>query len=504
MRTCGLVILDGWGCSTVTAHNAIALARTPHWDSLLSQHPHTLIKTHGEAVGLPEGQMGNSEVGHMHLGAGRVIRQNFSRINSAIDTGDFNKTAVLQQALQQALQHNRAVHIIGLLSTGGVHSHQNHIFAALKAVHQMGIARCYVHAITDGRDCPPRSSMDSADALEQALQESGAQLASVIGRYYAMDRDNRWERVEQAYNLFMHAQAAHKTGSFEAAVAAAYARDESDEFIEATAIGDGAVMQEGDVVLFMNYRSDRMREIVSALAAPDFKGFERHQQVPIYAVTLTQYHELYPYPVIFPPQRITNTLGHCISKAGMKQLRIAETEKYPHVTFFLNGGVEQPFEGEERQLIPSPKVATYDLQPQMSLPEVTDCLIACIKSRQYGVFIANFANPDMVGHSGDLTATIAAIEACDAALGRVLGALKQTDDLLICADHGNAEQMFDAQTGGAHTAHTTSLVPLVYVGENSVTLRDGGSLIDVAPTLLALCNISKPTEMTGSSLLEYS
>ncbi|CAL1239902.1 2,3-bisphosphoglycerate-independent phosphoglycerate mutase [Candidatus Methylocalor cossyra] len=502
-----LVILDGFGYNETVANNAIALARTPVWTTLWNSCPHTLLACSGEAVGLPDEQMGNSEVGHLHLGGGRRIYQDFTRINKAIEDRSFFSNPVLNRAVETARRGGHALHILGLLSPGGVHSHEAHLKAMVELAVGKGLEKVYVHAFLDGRDTPPRSAVDSIRAMEAKCAELGAgRIVSLIGRFYAMDRDHRWERVQKAYDLIVQGQGEFSAERALDGLERAYARGESDEFVRATALvpagGKPVIMEDGDAVVFMNFRADRARELTLALNEADFSGFER-QRVPQLGtfVTLTEYREDFPHPVAYPPIAMTHTLGEVLADHGLKQLRLAETEKYAHVTFFFNGGSDTPFPGEERILIPSPKVKTYDLKPEMSAPEVTDALVKAIEGGGYDVIICNYANGDMVGHTGILEASIAAVEALDAALGRVLAAVdKVGGELLITADHGNVEQMVDPITGEAQTAHTVNPVPLVYRGRAG-RLADGGNLADVAPTLLAILGIEQPAEMTGRSLL---
>ena len=500
----GLIILDGWGHSSATEANAIHHAKTPNWAALLEQHPHTLIQTHGNIVGLPDGQMGNSEVGHITLGAGRTVWQNQLRIDRSIEDGSFNNNPILCDVIDCAVRSDTCVHVFGLLSEGGVHSHQNHLFAVLRLAAARGAKKISVHIITDGRDCAPKSALASYEALTKVLQSTQATLCSVIGRFYAMDRDKRWERTQAAHDLWLDGQSEYQATDFYDAIQRAYERGESDEFIQATRIGPVQPMVDGDGVISVNFRSDRVRQITQAINDDDFAGFKRKRKVHLSAyLTMTQYHQDYDYPVLFEPLAIENGLGQWLSKQGKTQLRVAETEKYPHVTFFFNAGVEAPFAGESRCVIQSPKVKTYDLQPEMSLESVTNVLIENIQSQNFDCFIANFANPDMVGHSGDMAATIKAIEACDFAIGRVVEVIKkQGGSLLICADHGNAELMSDPITHQPHTAHTVNPVPVVYVGQESKKLRDKGSLRDISPTLLDMLGVDCPAEMTGQSLLE--
>ncbi len=500
-----LVILDGWGMSDNPDHNAILAARKPVWDRLWSTYPHTGIKTSGSAVGLPAGQMGNSEVGHLNLGAGRVVYQEITRISRSVRTGSFFSNRTLTDAVDTAIERNSAVHILGLLSPGGVHSLDEHIHAMVKLAVERGAPKVYVHAFLDGRDMPPKSAEGSIKGIEAVFAElGGGRLATVIGRYYAMDRDHRWERIKQAYDLMVDGTAEYTAPDAMTALDMAYERGETDEFVKATRIGDAAPVQDGDVMINMNYRSDRARQITRPFIEPDFDGFARGRtpQLACY-VSLTEYNKDFDIPVAFPPERLTNVFGEYIANLGMHQLRLAETEKYAHVTFFFNGGVEQPNEGEDRILVASPKVATYDLQPEMSATEVTDHLCEAIESGKYDAIICNYANGDMVGHTGNYEAAVKAIEHLDLCLGRVVDALARTDgQMLITADHGNAEQMLDTEAGQAHTAHTCNLVPLILVGSDCQRLADNGALCDIAPTLLQMMGVGKPTEMTGRSLLE--
>jgi 2,3-bisphosphoglycerate-independent phosphoglycerate mutase len=502
-----LIILDGFGYSETQDHNAIALAKTPTWTHLWNTCPHTLLDCSGEAVGLPGDQMGNSEVGHLHLGAGRLIYQDFTLINKEVAESTFFSNAALCGAVEQARGAGKALHIFGLLSPGGVHSHELQIQAMAELAVKKGLEKVYLHAFLDGRDVPPKSAADSIRAMEAKFAELGAgRIASLSGRFYAMDRDNRWERVQKAYELIVQGKADYHAERALDGLEQAYARGETDEFVQATAIvpaGAAPVtLNDGDAVVFMNFRADRARELTIAINDPDFSGFPR-EVVPKLGtyVTLTEYREDFPYPVAYPPIAMTHTLGEVLAEHGLKQLRLAETEKYAHVTFFFNGGVDTPFPGESRILIPSPKVKTYDMQPEMSAPEVTDELVKAIEGGEYDVIICNYANGDMVGHTGDLTAAIKAVETLDASLARVLEALgKAGGELLVTADHGNVEQMTDPVTGEVQTAHSVNPVPLVYRG-GAGRLADGGNLADIAPTLLALLGIDKPTEMTGRSLL---
>ncbi len=504
-----LIVLDGWGYRQEKEDNAIAQANTPHWNHIWSHYPHTLISGSGADVGLPDGQMGNSEVGHLNLGAGRMVPQELGRINLAIKSGEFFNNAVLTTAADQAIQHNRAIHILGLLSAGGVHSHEEHIYAMAELAVNRGASNVYIHAFLDGRDTPPRSALPSLLALQNKLTALGhSHIASLCGRYYAMDRDKRWDRVQQAYDLLTLGQASYTATNAAEGLEMAYARNETDEFVQATAIHGTTQapikIEEGDVLFFMNFRADRTRQLSHAFVDTDFTGFPRAATPKLAAfVTLTEYEKDLPAQVAYPPQTHTNTLGEYIANLGLKQLRIAETEKYAHVTFFFNGGIEHAFASEDRQLIPSPKVATYDLQPEMSAFELTDALIKAIDSEQYDLIIANYANADMVGHTGQMSATIKAIEALDTCLGKVVSALQSVGgEAFITADHGNAEVMCDHETGQAHTAHTSQPVPLVYIGRPAQFTLDNGTLCDVAPTLLHTMGLAQPKEMTGHNLIK--
>ncbi|MEH6471374.1 MAG: 2,3-bisphosphoglycerate-independent phosphoglycerate mutase [Halopseudomonas sp.] len=503
-----LIILDGWGVSDSAQDNAIHAANTPVWDRIWKDNPRSMVATSGLAVGLPEGQMGNSEVGHMNIGAGRTVYQNFTRITKAVEDGSLFDNSVLIRAMDAAISAGRAVHLLGLLSPGGVHSHEQHIQALCEMAVQRGAKQVFVHAFLDGRDMPPRSAMPSIEALEAKLAELGVgAIASLTGRYYAMDRDNRWERVQQAYDAMALGQGVFAQTSAVQALTDAYARDENDEFVQATVMVDGAgqpvgTISDGDAVICANFRPDRAREITRAFVDSDFTGFERGA-VPQLAdyVMLTEYASTIDAACAFPPNSISNGLGEYMASLGKTQLRIAETEKYAHVTFFFNGGQEQPYVGEERILVPSPDVATYDLQPEMSAPEVADKLAEAIASQRFDLLVCNFANPDMVGHTGNFDAAVKAVEAVDKYLGQVLDALTQVGgQALISADHGNVELMSDPATGQAHTAHTLWPVGLVYSGPKSVALVDG-CLADLAPTLLELMQLPAPAEMTGRSLL---
>ena len=501
-----LIILDGFGHSENPEHNAIYAAQTPVYDRLRATYPHGLISGSGMDVGLPDGQMGNSEVGHMNLGAGRVVYQDFTRVTKAIRDGEFFDNAEITKAVDQAVGAGKAVHILGLLSDGGVHSHQDHLVAMAELAAQRGAEKIYLHAFLDGRDTPPKSAQPSIELLDATFARLGkGRIASLTGRYFAMDRDNRWDRVEQAYHLIVDGQGQFNAASAIEGLEAAYARDESDEFVKATTIGEPVKVEDGDAIVFMNFRADRARELTRAFVEGDgFAGFAR-QRVPQLAgfVMLTQYAASIPAPCAFPPEALTNVLGEYLAKNGKTQLRIAETEKYAHVTFFFSGGREEPFAGEERILIPSPNVATYDLKPEMSAPEVTDRIVDAIEHQRYDVIIVNYANGDMVGHTGVFEAAVKAVETLDSCVGRIVEALdKVGGEALITADHGNVEQMEDECTGQAHTAHTCEPVPFIYVGKRPATIREGGVLADVAPTLLTLMGMPVPAEMTGKTIVQ--
>ena len=496
-----LLILDGWGYREEKASNTLALARLPNWNRLLADYPHTLVETHGLHVGLPDGQMGNSEVGHMNIGAGRIVYQDLTRIDAAIADGSFAHNAALLQACAAARAPGATLHVFGLLSPGGVHSHEQQIFAMLELAARQGVKRVAVHAFLDGRDTPPQSARTSLQKLDAVCARLGnTVIATVSGRYYAMDRDKRWERVRLAYDAITDARSGFHAENAMAALEAAYARGENDEFVKPTVIGPGARLDDGDAVVYMNFRADRARQLTQAFVDPDFDGFARERRIALSAfVTLTEYSADLPVTAVaFPPQSLRNSLGEYLASLGLHQLRIAETEKYAHVTFFFSGGRETPYAGEERILVPSAKVATYDLKPEMSCPEVTDKLVAAIGSGQFDFIVCNIANADMVGHTGKLDAAIKAAEAVDEALGRLRAAIVAAGgEMLITADHGNFEQM-TADDGQPHTQHTVGPVPLVYVGRKATL--EHGALRDLAPTVLALMGLPQPAEMTGHSL----
>lgn len=502
-KTLMLMILDGWGYRPERENNAIALASTPCWDRLWANDPHTLIETSGLSVGLPEGQMGNSEVGHMNIGAGRIVYQDFTRITQSIEDRSFHQNQALCSAIEAARQNNGTVHIMGLLSPGGVHSHDDHFMETVLLACDRGAGTIAVHAFLDGRDTPPRSAESSIQKMQDLVDSiPGAAIRTICGRYYAMDRDQRWNRVERAYRAIASAESDFQSGSALEALHQAYARDENDEFVQPTLVGKPAVMEEGDSCVFINFRADRARELTMAFVCDPFDGFER-QKIGLSAfVCMTEYMAGLPAMVAFPTETLPRLFGAELAANGMNQLRIAETEKYAHVTFFFNGGEEDPFPGEQRILVPSPDVATYDLQPEMSAPELTRRLEEAIRSRAFDVIICNVANPDMVGHTGSLEAAKMAVEAVDNCMAGVVAAIDEVGgELLITADHGNVEQMKDELSGQSHTAHTTNLVPFLFHGRPT-SIAEKGSLSDIAPTMLRLLNLPQPSQMTGRSLLE--
>jgi 2,3-bisphosphoglycerate-independent phosphoglycerate mutase len=499
-----LVVLDGWGWREETTDNAVRQAQTPTFDTLWGHGPHAFLHTSGHDVGLPDGQMGNSEVGHLNLGAGRVVMQDLPRIDATVVDGSLAKNPVLVAFIAKLKASGGTCHLVGLLSPGGVHSHQKHAAALAKAVAAAGVPVA-IHCLTDGRDTAPQAAPEFMRAFQADLGETpGVKIATVIGRYFAMDRDNRWERVSLAYNAMVLGEGAAATDP-QAAIAAAHAAGKTDEFIPACAIGGYAGMADGDGVLCFNFRADRVREILGALLDPAFSGFERKKVVHLAAAAgMTQYSTFLDgfMTTLFPPQSMADKLGEVVSRAGLHQLRMAETEKYPHVTYFLNGGEEAVLPGEDRIMVPSPKVATYDLQPEMSAPELTQKAVDAVNSGKYDLIVLNFANPDMVGHTGVLSAAIKAVETVDTGLGRIVAAVKaQGGAMLITADHGNCEMMRDPVTGGPHTSHTTNPVPLMLVGGPAGSEIAEGRLADVAPTLLALMGLAQPAAMTGKSLL---
>jgi len=496
-----LCILDGWGINPDTSANAPALAKTPNFDRIMAECPHATLTTHGRDVGLPTGQMGNSEVGHTNIGAGRVVAMDLGQIDLAIEDGSFFDNAAIAGFAEALGASGGTAHVIGLASPGGVHSHQSHIVAAAKALRDRGVPVA-VHAITDGRDVAPKSAAEQVGALERDLPD-GAGIVTVSGRYFAMDRDNRWERVERAYRAMVDGEGERRAGAV-TGIEASHEAGRTDEFIEPFVLPGFSGMKDGDGVFFINFRADRAREILSAIGDPDFSAFDVAGR-PTFAALLgmVDYSEAHDrfMQTVFPKQKIVNTLGAWVAKKGLRQFRLAETEKYPHVTFFLNGGREVPEEGEDRYMAPSPKVATYDLQPEMSAGEVSDRLVEAIGSG-YDLIVVNYANPDMVGHTGDLEAAIRACEAVDEGLGRALAALEDAGGaIIVTADHGNCETMVDPATGGPHTAHTTNPVPVIMVGGPAGASLSPGRLADLAPSLLDLMGLEPPPEMTGRSLI---
>ncbi len=498
-----LCILDGWGIGPSAVGNAPLLAQTPYFDRLMADCPHARLITHGRAVGLPEGQMGNSEVGHTTIGAGRVVPMDLVRIDEAVETGSLGTEPALLDFITALRQSGGAAHLFGLASTGGVHSQHRHMMAAAKTLAGAGI-KVHIHAITDGRDVAPRSALDYLAEMTAAMPD-GAGFATVIGRYFAMDRDNRWDRIARAHTAMAQGEGSFAADTAAQAVQMAYARGENDEFIQPTILGGFAGMRDGDGIFCLNFRADRAREILSALADPDFDAYDTGPRAKFAAalgmVDYSAAHNRY-MTAVYPKQEIRNTLAEWVAAQGLRQFHIAETEKYPHVTFFLNGGKESPVPGEDRYMAQSPKVATYDMQPEMSAPEVSDHLVAAIGAG-YDLIVVNFANPDMVGHTGDLAAAIRACEAVDAGLGQAMAAVAAAGGaMIVTADHGNCETMIDPVTGEPHTAHTTNRVPVIlFGGPADARLRDG-SLADLAPSLLALMGLPQPTEMTGTSLIE--
>lgn len=500
-----LMILDGFGVGLEAEKrgDAIKAAKKPNIDKLFAENPVTKIGASGLDVGLPDGQMGNSEVGHTNIGAGRIVYQELTRITKSIEDGEFFENEALLKAVDNAAQEGKALHIMGLLSNGGVHSHNTHMYAIVELAKKKGVKNVYVHAFLDGRDVPPTSGKDFVEQCANKLKEIGlGKIATVMGRYYAMDRDNRWDRVEKAYSAMVYGEG-NKACCPVKAVEESYANDVTDEFVVPTVCEENATVKPGDSIVFFNFRPDRAREITRTFVDPEFKGFERKNGFfPLTYVCMTQYDASMPnVEVAFKPQSLKNTIGEYISNKGMTQLRIAETEKYAHVTFFFNGGVEQPYEGEDRILVKSPAVATYDLQPEMSAYEVTDKLVAAIKTGKYDMIILNYANCDMVGHTGVFEAAVKAVEAVDECVGKVVTAIREMDGVaLITADHGNADKMIDTD-GSPFTAHTTNLVPFCVVGY-PCELREGGRLADIAPTMLKIMGLPQPAEMTGESIIK--
>ena len=501
-----LMILDGFGDNKNKDGNAIKLAKKPNIDKLMKKYPNTDIFTSGLHVGLPEGQMGNSEVGHTNIGAGRIVYQDLTRITKSIEEGEFFSIKELTSAIDNCKRHNSKLHIMGLLSDGGVHSHIRHLYALLELAKRKDFEDVYVHCFLDGRDTPPASGESYILQLEEKMKEKGVgKIATISGRFYSMDRDKRWDRVEKGYKALVYGEGEKATSAI-SAIEASYQKEVFDEFVEPTVICNGdepiATINNNDSVIFFNFRPDRAREITRSLVDPEFDGFEV-KPLDLYYVCFTQYDETIPnVQVAFKPEALVNTFGEYVSKKGLTQLRIAETEKYAHVTFFFNGGAEKQYKGEDRILIPSPKVQTYDLKPEMSAIEVTDKVVKAINSDKYNCIILNYANPDMVGHTGNLEATIKAIETIDGCVERVVKAMEEKQGvILMTADHGNAEQMIDYKTGEPHTAHTTNPVPLVLIGMQGVKLKEG-KLADLAPTMLNIIGLEKPDEMTGENLIE--
>ena len=501
-----LMILDGFGKNENASGNAIDIANTPNLDELMKNNPTTTIHTSGLNVGLPEGQMGNSEVGHTNIGAGRIVYQELTRITKTIEDGDFFSISELCKAIENCKENNSKLHIMGLLSDGGVHSHMRHLFAILELAKRKGLEDVYVHCFLDGRDTPPASAENYILKLEEKMQEKGiGKIASISGRFFAMDRDKRWERVQKAYDAIVNGKGVKFTSAV-MAIESSYQKEVFDEFVEPTVICNGetpvATLNENDSVIFFNFRPDRAREITRCMVDKEFKEFETKEINNLYFVCFTQYDATMPnVEIAFKPTKLINTFGEYISKLGLKQLRIAETEKYAHVTFFFNGGNEKQYDGEDRILVPSPKVETYDLKPEMSAYEVTEKVIEQIENEKYNCIILNFANPDMVGHTGNMEAAVKAIETIDECVGKIIKSVNKVGGkLLITADHGNAEQMVDYKTGEPHTAHTTNPVPLIVVGDNKIKLKEG-KLADLAPTMLDLMQIEIPKEMTGESLI---
>ena len=503
-----LMILDGYGLNDNTRGNAVAEAKTPVMDQLMKECPFVEGNASGMAVGLPEGQMGNSEVGHLNMGAGRIVYQELTRITKEIQDGDFFRNEALLHAMKNAKENGSALHLFGLLSDGGVHSHNTHLYGLLELAKREGLKKVYVHCFLDGRDTPPASGKDYIAALNEEMKKTDVgEIATVMGRYYAMDRDNRWDRVEMAYNAMVNGEGI-KADSAVSAVAQSYADGKNDEFVVPVVIEKDGILtgkiQDKDSVIFFNFRPDRAREITRAFCSDDFKGFARKKRLDLVYICFTEYDETIPNKEIaFHKVGITNTFGEFLAANGKTQARIAETEKYAHVTFFFNGGIEEPNKGEDRILVSSPKIATYDLKPEMSAYEVCDKLTEAIKSNKYDMIIINFANPDMVGHTGIEDAAVKAVEAVDKCVGKTVAALKEVDgQMFICADHGNAEQLVDYETGVPFTAHTINPVPFILVNYDSAyALKEGGCLADIAPTLIEMMGMIQPAEMTGKSLL---
>lgn len=499
-----LCILDGWGISNDTKYNAVYSANTPNYDNFMKNMSHTTIHADGLNVGLPEGQMGNSEVGHLNIGAGRIVYQELTRINKAIAEGDFFKNEEFLNAINHVKKNNSSLHIYGLVSSGGVHSAMNHLEALIKMAADNGLKNVYVHAFLDGRDTPPESAETFLAEIEETLKKYNLpKIASIIGRYWAMDRDKRWERIEKAYNCLVLGEG-NKADSSKEAILNSYKNGKTDEFVEPVNIG-GKRISDNDAVIFFNYRPDRAREITRAIAFKDFDGFNRKKVLNnLYYVCMTQYDETFGLPVAFKPQKLVNILGEVLDANNIKQFRTAETEKYAHITFFFNGGVEEPNKLETRKLVASPKVATYDLKPEMSAYEVCDNVLEALDNKDYGFILVNFANPDMVGHTGVMEAAVKACSAVDECVGKIAEkALKNGVKMIITADHGNAEWMFNEQTNTPQTAHTTNIVPFIIVDSEKYNLKETGALCDIAPTILDLMGIKQPSEMTGHSMIKH-
>lgn len=503
-----LMILDGWGLNPNNKYNAISNANTPNYDRLIDRYPHTTLEASGLAVGLPEGQMGNSEVGHLNLGAGRIVFQDYTRISQDIDNGKFYENFALNAAIDKALEKGKALHLFGLLSDGGVHSHIEHLIALLKLAKQKGLSKVYLHAFLDGRDVPPANAGEYIEQIEEVMKELGiGSIATISGRYYAMDRDRRWDRTKKAYDAIVFGEGLKAKTAMDA-LKESYDRKETDEFVIPTVIlaEDGnpvGTVEEEDSIVFFNFRPDRARQLTYAFCNEDFDGFVRGKgYFPVFFICMTEYDvNIKNTSIAYEPETLDNIFADILAREGLRQLRIAETEKYAHVTFFFNGGVEQAYPGEDRILIPSPKVATYDMKPEMSAYEVADAVIEKIAEDTYDVIILNFANTDMVGHTGVYEAAIKAVETVDECIGKIVDAIHKKDGtLLITADHGNAEQMLDYETGEPHTAHTCNLVPFILISDKSYKLRSG-KLADIAPTMLDLLGIEKPKEMTGESMI---
>lgn len=507
VRPLALIVLDGWGLAAASPHNAISQAHTPTFDRLYRCAAWTSLEASGEAVGLPAGQMGSSEVGHLNIGSGRVVYQDMVRISKSIRDGDFVQNPALRQAMQRAQERSAALHLFGLLSDGGVHSLQNHLYAFLHMAKRHDISRVFVHACLDGRDTPPQSAVHYMIALQEAMQRQGiGAVATVMGRYYGMDRDQRWKRTEKAYQAMVYGRGRDATDAV-AAIERSYSEDITDEFVLPVVMrrADGSpvgTIQDGDVVVCFNFRADRVRQMTQALTEPNFSGFPRPQRPEVHYTCLTHYSPDFDLPVAFPPQSLEHILAEVFAQHGIRNVRLAETEKYAHVTYFFNGGVEAPFAGEDRLLIPSPKVATYDLQPTMSANEITAAAVARLRARQAEAVILNFANADMVGHTGNFPATVRAVETLDVCVGRLVEAVQDLGGwAVVTADHGNAEQMFDPVTNSPHTAHTLNPVPFILVDSTfHGTLRQGGALCDIAPTILGVMGLEKPAAMTGVDL----